>query len=173
MERLGNSIEGRVGKTAHALEKGAGVLENIQRGCTLVGMNLFLCAFFGWGVFAAVNALRIEGQESADATVVRLNESHDPELGLRYTSVVEFEVDGRRYSAAVGEPTIPAEHEVGQVVAVRYDPDDPQTAQVDDILDRWLFPAIIIPTMLLVAGLTNFLAIRAWRRGEDFDLDDE
>jgi hypothetical protein len=172
-DRLSDEYGKKIGKAVDTIEKGANVISKVQQGCWLVGINLFLCAFFGWGVFAALNAFRVEGQDTASATVVELNESNDPELGRRYTSVVEYEVNGRTYSDEVGEPSIPAEYEVGETVTVRYSPDAPGAAEVDSLIDRWLFPVIIIPAMLITAAILNFLAIRAWRRGEDFDLGDE
>jgi hypothetical protein len=173
MDRLAKNYEKNFDKAFSAVEKGANALDKVQQGCWLVGINLFLCAFFGWGVFAALNAIRVEGQETTSATVVELNESNDPELGRRYTSEVEYEVDGRTYSDEVGEPSIPAEYEVGETLTVRYSPNAPGAAEADSFIDRWLFPVIIIPAMLITAAILNFLAIRAWRRGEDLDLGDE
>jgi hypothetical protein len=173
MDRLGNKMEKNVDKAVNAIEKGANVVSKVQQGCMLLFINLFLCAFFSWGVFAALGAIRVESQETATATVVELKESNDPELGRRYTSMVEFQADGRSYTAEVGEPSIPAEHGIGETVKIRYEQADPRNAQIDDVIDRWLFPVLIIPAMLITALIINFLAIRAWRRGEDFDFDEE
>ena len=49
---------------------------------------------------------------------------------------------------------------------VLYDPARPETAQINKWTERWLFPIIIIPAMILAALLVNFFMIRAWRRGE-------
>ena len=57
-------------------------------------------------------------------------------------------------------------YQVGEQVNVRYDPLNPNTAQIDSFFERWIFPIIIIPTMILAAAILNFFMIRAWRRGE-------
>ena len=87
MDRLADAYEKKIGKAVDAVEKGADVLGKVQQGCWLVVINLFLCAFFSWGAFAAYAAIQVERQETASATVVELNESGDPELGRRYTSM--------------------------------------------------------------------------------------
>jgi hypothetical protein len=56
---------------------------------------------------------------------------------------------------------------VGSDVNVRYDPANPNTAQIDNVIERWLFPVLIIPSMIFAALITDFLAIRSWRRGDD------
>ena len=52
------------------------------------------------------------------------------------------------------------------MVNVIYDPSHPDTAQINKWSERWLFPLIIIPAMILTAVILNFFMIRAWVRGE-------
>ena len=59
------------------------------------------------------------------------------------------------------------DYKIGSQVKVRYDPADPNTAQINEFSDRWLFPIIIIPAMTIAALILNFFMIRAWRRNED------
>ena len=49
---------------------------------------------------------------------------------------------------------------------VRYDPTDPNKAQIDSFFERWIFPIIMIPAMILAAAVLNYFMIRSWRRGE-------
>jgi hypothetical protein len=51
-------------------------------------------------------------------------------------------------------------------VDVRYDPTNPNTAQIDSFFERWIFPVIIIPAMILAALVINVVMVRAWMRGE-------
>lgn len=154
-------------KVDKVLEKANRGLNRLYIGCFTILGNLFLGAFCLWGAYAASTAIRWElNGETIPAIVVELKESNDTELGRRYTSVVEYEVDGQTYSVEVGEPSIPAAYEVGETVTVRYRRDDPQVVEVDSWIERWMFPLIIIPSMILVAVILNFVAYRGWRRGE-------
>jgi hypothetical protein len=154
-------------KVDKVLEKANRGLSRLYIGCVAIFGNLFLGAFCLWGAYAASQAFQWEiNGETAPATVVELKESNDSKLGRRYTSIVEYEVNGQTYSAEVGEPSIPASYEVGETVTVRYQRDDPQTIEIDSWSERWVFPLIIIPSMILVAVILNFVAYKGWRRGE-------
>jgi len=154
-------------KVDKVLEKANRGLSRLYIGCVAILGNLFLGAFCLWGAYAALQGFQWEiNGETAPATVVELKESNDAELGRRYTSIVEYEVNGQTYSAEVGEPSIPAEYEVGETLTVLYKRDDPQVVEIDSWSERWVFPLIIIPSMILVAVILNFVAYRGWRRGE-------
>jgi hypothetical protein len=49
--------------------------------------------------------------------------------------------------------TMPASHQVGQSIAVRYDPNNPQTAEVDSATSRWLVPGCMIGMGVLFLGM--------------------
>ena len=73
-----------------------------------------------------------------------------------YCPVVDFSTaTGQlvRFQSDVG--TMPATHHVGQSVAVRYDPTDPQTAALDSTTAIWLLPGIAVGMglLFLVMGL--------------------
>jgi hypothetical protein len=55
---------------------------------------------------------------------------------------------------------------VGEAVSILYDPADPDTAQINKWSERWLFPLIIIPAMILTALVVNFFMIRAFWRND-------
>jgi hypothetical protein len=154
-------------KVDKVLEKADRGLSRLYIGCVAVFGNLFLGAFCLWGAYAAYAALQWElNGEAAPATVIELKETNDEELGRRYTSIVEYEVNGQTYSAEVGEPSIPAEYQAGETLTVRYQSDDPQIVEIDSWSDRWVFPLILIPSMILAAVILNLVAYRGWRRGE-------
>jgi Protein of unknown function (DUF3592) len=49
--------------------------------------------------------------------------------------------------------TMPASHQVGQSISVRYDPNNPQTAEVDSATSRWLVPGCMIGMGVLFLGM--------------------
>ncbi len=80
--------------------------------------------------------------------------------------VVDFTVRGQIYTFEGDNASYPPAYEVGEQVEIRYDPTNPNTAQIDSLFERWIFPIIIIPAMIIGAAILNFFMIRAWRRGE-------
>jgi hypothetical protein len=54
--------------------------------------------------------------------------------------------------------TMPASHRIGQSIAIRYDPTDPQKAEVDSAGERWMVPGCTIAMglafLVLGAALT-------------------
>jgi hypothetical protein len=154
------------------LEKGIDRLDKgvnrLQIGCLLILSNLFFAGFCLWGVYAASISWRLETRgESTAGTVVRMDERDSSEGGCCvYVPVIEFNAGGQTYSFMGDTAAYPPEYETGQQVSVLYDPADPETAQIDDWFERWLFPLIIIPAMFLTALLLDFFMIQSWIRGE-------
>ncbi len=48
---------------------------------------------------------------------------------------------------------MPASHRVGQSIAVRYDTTDPQKAEVDSAMSRWLVPGCMVVMGLGFLGM--------------------
>ena len=157
------------------LDKTLGLLDQtanrLQIGCLALFFNLLLGGFCLWGVYAAYTGWQLETRgETTLGTVIRLAESDDSEGGCCvYTPVVEFQASGKTYTFEGSNASDPPQYKVTQQVKVRYDPLDPGTAQIDSFFERWLFPIIIIPAMLLTALILNFFMIRAWWRGSSLD----
>jgi hypothetical protein len=144
-------------------------LSRLQTGCLAVFINLFLMAFCLWGVYAAYVGWKLETRgETTTGTVVRMEESDSAEGGCCvYSPVVEFQAGEQSFTFDSGNASYPPAYKVGQQVRVRYDPANPKTAQIDSFFERWLFPILIIPAMLLTALIINFFLIRGFLRGED------
>ena len=155
----------KLDKTLDAVEKGA---SRLQVGCWIIFGNLFLAAFCLWGVYAGYTSWRLQNEGvTTTGTVVRLEESNSSEGGCCvYSPVVEFSANGQTHSFESGNASDPPAYDVGEVVNVIYDPSDPGTAQINKWTERWLFPILIIPAMIVTAVLLNFFMIRAWMRGE-------
>ena len=155
----------KLDKTLDAVEKGA---SRLQIGCWIIFGNLFLAAFCLWGVYAGYTSWRLQNEGvTTTGTVVRLEESNSSEGGCCvYSPVVEFSANGQTHSFEGGNASDPPAYKVGEVVNVIYDPADPGTAQINKWTERWLFPILIIPAMIVTALILNFFMIRAWMRGE-------
>ena len=155
----------KLDKTLDAVEKGA---SRLQIGCWTIFFNLFFAGFCLWGAYAAYTGWQLQTNGvTTPGTVVRLNEQSDAEGGCcTYVPVVDFNVNDQVYTFEGDNASDPPAYQVGEHVNVRYDPTNPNTAQIDSFFERWIFPILIIPAMILAAAILNFFMIRAWRRGE-------
>ncbi len=158
-------------KVANVAEKVGRGVNRLYIGCIGVFSNLFFAAFCLWGAYAASVSWKLQtAGEVTTGTVTRLEESKTSEgYCCEYAPVVEFDVNGQTYSFENDSASDSPDYEIGSQVQVRYDPADPNTAQIDNAVERWLFPAIIIPAMLFAALLVNFTLVRAWVRGESME----
>jgi hypothetical protein len=104
------------------------------------------------GAIAAVKQVRKSGRGVATTgTVVDLvKRVFNPGSAGVYCPVVDF-------TTAAGQPvrfesqfgTMPSSHRVGQSIAIRYDPADPQKAEVDSATANWFVPGCTIAMGLL------------------------
>jgi hypothetical protein len=156
-------------KLENAVEKVGRGLNRLYIGCAMIFGNLFFAAFCLWGAYSAVTSWRLQTSgEITTGTVTRLEESRTSEgYCCVYSPVVEFQVNGQTYSFENDTASSSPDYQIGGEVKVRYDPANPNTAQIDTFSARWLFPIIIIPAMILGSLILSFFMIRAWRRGED------
>ena len=155
----------KLDKTLDAV--GTGV-NRLQIGCLTIFFNLFFAGFCLWGAYAAYTSWQLQTNGViTPGTVVRLNEQSDGEGGCcTYVPVIDFKVNDQIYTFEGDNASDPPAYDVGEQVNVRYDPTNPNKAQIDSFFERWIFPIIIIPAMILAAAVMNFFMIRSWRRGE-------
>jgi hypothetical protein len=155
----------KLDKTLDAVEKGA---SRLQIGCWTVFFNLFFAGFCLWGVYAAYTGWQLQTNGvTTTGMVVRLDERSSGEGGCcTYVPVVDFQVQDQVYTFEGDNASYPPAYDVGEEVNVRYDPSNPDRAQIDSLLERWIFPVIIIPAMIVAALIFNYFMIRAWVRGE-------
>lgn len=167
MEEYEKNFDKVVDKTTDTLEKVGHGVNKLYIGCATVLANLFFAAFCLWGVFAAVVAYRLETTGVVtEGTVIALDESYS-DGSVAYDPVVEFTVDGQTYTFESGNASSPPAYQVGERVSVIYDPNNPSVAQINKYSERWLFPILIIPSMLCGSIVVTFFMVRAWRRGDD------
>ncbi len=108
------------------------------------------------GVVAAVKQSRQSARNvSATGTVVDLvKRVVNPGSAGVYCPVVDFATStgqAVRFESEFG--TMPATHRLGQKIAVRYDPANPQKAEVDSATSRWLVPGCMIGMGLGFLGM--------------------
>jgi len=168
LDRAVENYEKKFDKAANVLGKVGRGANRLYIGCMAVLTNLFFAAFCLWGAYAATISWKLQtAGEVTTGIVTRLEEGKtDDGACCVYSPVIEFDVNGQTYSFENKNASESSDYKIGNQVKVRYDPADPNTAQIDNVVERWLFPVIIIPAMIFAALLVNFFMIRAWKRGE-------
>jgi len=151
----------------NTVEKGLTTAYWLRQGCIMLMINLLFLGFFGWGVYAAVTAYRLETNGAVTEGVVIGMDESTTDGNTTYSPVIEFQVDGQSYTFENNISSNPPQYKLGERVAVRYDKSDPSTAQIDKWTERWLMPVILIPVMCFAGLLVNGLAFFSWRKGRD------
>lgn len=171
LDKAVENYEKKFDKAMNVVDKVSLVTNRLYIGCIAVVSNLFFAAFCLWGAYAASVSWKLQTTgEVTMGTVTRLEESMTSEgYCCEYAPVVEFDVNGQTYSFENDNASDSPDYEIGSLVQVRYDPADPNTAQIDNVVERWLFPVLIIPAMIFAALVVNFTLIRAWIRGESME----
>ena len=54
--------------------------------------------------------------------------------------VVDYEVDGKKFSVQSAVSSSPPAYSIGEKVSVLYRPNNPASAQINSFTERWLFP---------------------------------
>lgn len=167
MDNFEKNYERTVDRAVNTVEKAAGVANRLWNGCILLFANLFFAGFCLWGAYAGYISWRLEQEGvTTTGTVVRLEESDSAEGGCCvYSPVIEFTANNdQKYTFDGDTASDPPAYDVGEDVSVLYDPNDPDTAQINKWSERWLFPIIIIPAMIITALIVNIVLVRAiWR----------
>ena len=168
MDNYVKDYEKAVDKVANKAEKAVGVANRLYIGCWILFGNLFLAGFCLWGVYAGYISWKLDQEgEKTTGTVVRLEESDSSDGGCCvYSPVIEFDVNGQKYSFESDNASDPPAYDVGEEVNVIYHPSVTNTAQINKWTERWLFPIIIIPAMLFTALILNYFLIRSFWRNE-------
>lgn len=126
----------------------------------LIGLGILV----GGAVSAVKQSRELARSVAATGTVVDLvKRVINPRSSGVYCSVVEFTTaagQAVRFESQFG--TMPATHQVGQTVAVRYKVADPQKAEVDSATSRWLVPGCMMGmglAFLILGGSLSLIGI--------------
>lgn len=162
------NYERTVDRAVNAAQKVGGVANRLQIGCWILFANLFFAGFCLWGAYAGYISWKLDKEgETTVGRIVRLEESDSSDGSCCvYSPVIEFEANGQTYSFEGDNASYPPAYDVGEQVNVIYHPNDPDTAQINKWTERWLFPIIIIPAMILTALVVNFILIRSFWRND-------
>ncbi len=146
------------------VEKGLSFVYWVRQGCILLVTNLMFLGFFGWGVYAAYTAYRLETNGVVtEGTVVQMDPSTTDGI-TTYSPIIEFQANGQTISFDGNVSSNPPQYQVGDKVKVRYAKDDPSTAQIDKWSERWLMPVILTPTMCIAGLIVNIVLFVSWRK---------
>lgn len=110
-----------------------------------------------WAYFSQQR--RMQSRVPATGTVVELAQRPGNRSTI-FCPVVEFTVPSGekiRFTSEFGSR--PASHTIGQTVAVRYDPADPQKAEVESGMSLWLMPVIVGGMGVIACCLSVFFLV--------------
>lgn len=140
---MNSALKTRVrGNTASAGWIAGGIL-------ALIG-TIFLCVggIFGWKIVEFA-----QGSERVVGKVVRMVHGHGNGNGSK--PVVRYVVGGKPYEVEGTISSSPPSFRVGDEATVIYKTDDPNRAQIDSFVERWLF-------LLVFGGIGALLALIGW-----------
>jgi hypothetical protein len=118
--------------------------------CCCISMVGVWALFAREGIQVVQNSIYLESSGVVTTGTITDKEKHSgvrPTDSPTYTLVVEFEVDGKTYTlkSYMAYP-VSSTNGVGDPIQVRYDPANPETAQIDTFEERWMYPVTsIIP----------------------------
>ena len=148
----------------NTVEKGLSFAYWFRQGCILLLTNLMFLGFFGWGVYAAYTAYRLETNGAVTEGIVIQMDASTTDGSTTYSPIIEFQANGQTISFDGNVSSNPPQYQVGDKVNVRYDKDDPSIAQIDKWGERWLMPVILIPTMCIAGLIVNIVLFLSWRK---------
>jgi hypothetical protein len=114
-------------------------------------------------------AVQLESKGIVNEGIVVDMDASTTDGSTTYAPIIEFQANGQTYSFKGGISSNPPQYSVGDQVNVLYDPDNPETAQINKGSERWLVPLILIPAMIFGVIVVNFFLIRAWKRGDSIN----
>ena len=170
MEKLAKSIED---PTDSILVETQLKAEKSARGTTLQNFGtIFLFNLFVLGMAALTfwfgsQAYQVsKNGETTTGTVTELAESSTEDGCCVYSPVVEYMVDGQKYTFESSNASDPPSYRVGEQVEVIYNRSSPSKGAINSWSELWLVPVILGLTTLILAVVLNLLAINKIRKGE-------
>ncbi len=98
--------------------------------------------------FAIYSASFLFGTKETPGTVIKMIG------GIQQAPVVEYHVDGKRFTFRSSLSSSPPAYAVGDNVVVVYRPDNPKSVQINSFLDRWLFPTVFTGAGLMMVAFS-------------------
>lgn len=136
----------------------------------LLGGGLIMLGVAGWFIYSSwqITATGVSGT----GTVIDLEESSN-EGSVAYSPVIEFTAtNDQTYTFTGGAASNPPAYAIGDRVALRYDPANPDNVRIDNPWNLWGWAAILGCggglLILIQLGITLMAIIR--RRPPDIDI---
>jgi hypothetical protein len=135
-----------------------------------LGLNVIWLLMMAATVYLVMRSynLSVNG-EVVTGTVVRLVEEDKSSPTTDIYPVVEFEVDGQTYSVRSQNNyrwwNQYTRFEIGKAVEMRYDPANPEKAEINSLFDLWGEPVVLGLFTLISAVVSNAFFIFRWRAG--------
>jgi Protein of unknown function (DUF3592) len=139
-----------------------------------LGLNLVWVLLAVFAVFLGWHSYRLSiNGEVARGTVVRLVDDDLTSSFADIYPVVEFEANGQSYSVRSQNNyrwwNRYTRFRIGRQVEMRYDPENPENAEVNSWVDLWAEPVILgVFVAFCAIGVNAFLFLRwrVWRSGQ-------
>lgn len=108
---------------------------------TFGGIGLILLTIAG--LFFIKEQIFLSSAIEATGKVADFRTMEDDDGSLVYCPIIDFSTQDSRNGSFEGTCASPAPYKLGDPVKVIYDPQDPDKAQVQSILDEYLIPGIL------------------------------
>lgn len=119
----------------------------------IVGLAFFVGAWFAYKSTSDF----IDRAEDAEGEVIEMIRSRSDD-SYTYKPVVEFTApNGERVEFASSTSSNPPAYDVGEIVDVLYDPDDPHDARIDGAFSLWFLPIFLSIFGLIFTGIATAL----------------
>lgn len=151
------------------LDRAGGCFESVRGGCVLGLWNCFFLGFVALMMYFFSSSFILATQgEITTGRVIGLDESNG-ENGVTYSPIFEYTVGGQRYEVNSGISSDPPDYSVGDDIAVRYNPANPQHAEVDTPWNSpWIYGGGVAALGIGMIAL-NVVGMRRIWRGESID----
>jgi Protein of unknown function (DUF3592) len=118
---------------------------------------IILAVVGGWYLYSSWTYYS-KGVE-VQGTVVRLESHSSSDGGDTYSPVFSYSVDGKPYEYESVNSSSPPSNEVGDVVTLLYNPDNPAKARQNSFWELWLLPLVLCPSSIFMIALSIFIPL--------------
>ncbi len=121
-----------------------GCLNRVGNGCTLMFVNIIMLVCLGIVGYFFYTSWNLQRNGVTTTGVVVSLEPHSDEDGETYSPVVSFTAQGKSYTFESSTSSDPPAYRVGEEVSLRYDPANPQRADIDSfVTSPWLYGIVL------------------------------
>jgi hypothetical protein len=170
MDKLAKSYEDRADGILEEAQRKA---EESSRGTilgnlgTIILFNLVILGMAALTFWLGNKAYQFSNNgETTTGTVTELAESTTEDGCCVYSPVVEYMVDGQKYTFESMNASDPPSYRIGQQIEVIYNQASPSKGAINSWTELWLVPGILGLTTLILGVVLNWIAIAKISKGE-------